>query len=122
MRGDSRTRALVLTAAAATSFAVVPAAAASAGTTNNPLTVVGTVHCVAGTPKSIQITGGGETHGGIVSPGGQFSVVFGNPQLPSTATARVRCDIGPVRTDPSTSFLLRQPLVGQTLVVSLIVK
>ncbi|MDT3439347.1 MULTISPECIES: hypothetical protein [unclassified Pseudofrankia] len=119
MRGLSRTKALVLTAATGASLAMVPAAAASAGTTNNPLTVAGTVRCVLGTPVSLKITGGGESHGGVVGPGGQFSIFFGNPQLPSTAKAEVRCDVGQTRTYPSTTFNMVRPAVGQTLVVNL---
>ncbi|CAI7973441.1 hypothetical protein FRAHR75_1020008 [Frankia sp. Hr75.2] len=52
--------------------------------------------------------------------GGRFSVVFANPSVPSTATVQVRCDVAGQRTYHPTSFLLRHPVVGQVLNVSLI--
>ncbi|MCK9900663.1 hypothetical protein MXD63_11305 [Frankia sp. Cpl3] len=100
-------------------LAVVPMQPATAGTTNNPLTAAGTVRCQAGSAESILIAGGGESHGASVGVSGQFSVTFGNPQLPSIATAQVRCDIAGKRTYPTTNFTMYRPTVGQVLNVTL---
>ncbi|CUU54398.1 hypothetical protein Ga0074812_102408 [Parafrankia irregularis] len=121
MRGLSRIRALGLVVGVGATLAVVPMAPASAGTTNNPLTVTGTVRCQVGSAESLLITGGGESHGASVGVGGRFSVVFGNPQLPSIATAQVRCDIAGNRTYRSTNFTMYRPVVGQVLNVTLTV-
>ncbi|WP_308222545.1 hypothetical protein [Frankia sp. AgB32] len=102
-------------------LAVVPMAPAMAGTTNNPLTVTGTVRCQAGSAESIRITAGGESHGAPTGVGGRFSVVFGNPKVPGIATAQVRCDILGKRTYPSTSFPFYRPGGGQVLNVNLTV-
>jgi hypothetical protein len=120
MRGLSRIRALTLAVGTGAALAVIPLAPAGAGTTNNPLTVTGTVKCKLGSAESLKITGGGESHGASVGTGGRFSVVFGNPQLPSTASAEVRCDIAGKRTFRSTNFTLYRPTAGQTLVVDLV--
>jgi len=75
--------------------------------------------CKIGSAESLLITGGGESHGASVGVGGHFSTVFGNPQLPSTATAQVRCDVLGKRTYRSTSFLIYRPQTGQVLTVDL---
>ncbi|WP_232291989.1 hypothetical protein [Frankia sp. QA3] len=94
---------------------------AGAGTTSNPLTVAGTVRCkFPGSAESLKITGGGESHGTSVGTGGRFSVVFGNPQLPSVANVEVRCDVAGTRTYRSTTFPLHRPVAGQTLTVNLL--
>lgn len=122
MRGISRIKTFALIAGIGAPLAVIPMAAvpASAGTTNNQLTVTGTVRCRIGSAESLLITGGGELHGASVGVGGRFSTVFGNPSLPSTATAQVRCDVAGQRTYHSTNFLLYRPQGGQVLTVSLV--
>lgn len=120
MRGVSRIKTIALIAGIGAPLAIVPMAApALAGTINNPLTVTGTARCRIGSAESLLITGGGESHGAAVGPGGRFSVVFGNPQLPGTATAQVRCDVLGQRTYRSTDFLLYRPQTGQVLTVTL---
>ncbi|MCK9922735.1 hypothetical protein MXD61_12795 [Frankia sp. AgPm24] len=109
----------MLAGIAAPLVAIPLALPAAAGTINNPLTVTGTVRCTIGSAESLLISGGGESHGATVGVGGRFSTVFGNPQLPSTATVQVRCDVLGKRTYRSTNFLLYRPQSGQTLVVSL---
>ncbi|CAO5177599.1 conserved exported hypothetical protein [Frankia sp. AiPs1] len=120
MRGISKIKAAALIAGIGAPLAVIPMATpALAGTINNPLTVTGTVRCKIGSAESLLITGGGESHGSAVGVGGHFSVVFGNPQLPSTATAQVRCDVLGKRTYRSTNFLIYRPQTGQVLPVNL---
>ncbi|EIV92432.1 hypothetical protein FraQA3DRAFT_1995 [Frankia sp. QA3] len=102
-------------------LAIIPMTPAGAGTTSNPLTVAGTVRCkFPGSAESLKITGGGESHGTSVGTGGRFSVVFGNPQLPSVANVEVRCDVAGTRTYRSTTFPLHRPVAGQTLTVNLL--
>ncbi|WP_261570913.1 hypothetical protein [Frankia gtarii] len=121
MRGLSKIKALVLIAGTGASLAIIPLTPASAGTINNPLTVTGTVRCKPpGSAESLKITGGGEAHGTTVGSGGQFSLFFSNPQLPSAAIAQVRCDVAGIRTFRSTPFSLQRPVTGQTLVVNLV--
>jgi hypothetical protein len=66
------------------------------------------------------ITGGGESRGASVGAGGFFSIVFGNPRLPSTATVKVRCDIAGQRTYRTTNFFMYRPPGGHVLSVSLV--
>ncbi|ADP80702.1 hypothetical protein FraEuI1c_2669 [Pseudofrankia inefficax] len=122
MRGVSKIKSIALIMGVGAPLAVIPVAAAPAvaGTINNPLKVAGSVRCKLGSAESLLITGGGESHGTTVGPGGMFSIVFGNPNLPSTATAQVRCDIAGQRTYRSTNFLLYRPQGGQVLNVSLV--
>ncbi len=121
MRGLSKIKALFLIAGTGASLAIIPLTPASAGTINNPLTVAGTVKCkFPGSAESLKITGGGEAHGTTVGSGGQFSLFFANPQLPSAAIAQVRCDVAGTRTYRNTTFPLQRPLTGQTLIVNLV--
>ncbi|SNQ49308.1 conserved exported hypothetical protein [Frankia canadensis] len=122
MRGMSNLWKAVLTAGMGASLAVLSAVPAGAATINNPLTVTGGVRCVVGSAESLLITGGGESHGATVRPGGTFAVTFGNPTLPGTATATVRCDIAGRRTYASTTFPFYRPGGGQPLVVNLTVR
>jgi hypothetical protein len=122
VRGVSKIKSIVLVVGVGAPLAVIPLAAAPAiaGTINNPLKVEGTVRCKIGSAESLLINGGGESHGTTVGPGGVFSVVFGNPNLPSTATAQVRCDVAGKRTYRSTNFLLYRQGGSGTLNVSLV--
>lgn len=114
-------KSIALIAGIGAPLAVIPMAIpASAGTTNNPLTVAGSVRCKIGSAESLLITGGGESHGASVGAGGAFSVVFGNPTLPSTASVQVRCDVAGQRTYRSTNVLLYRPQGSQTLNVTLV--
>ncbi len=119
MRGLSKIKALILVAGTGASLVAIPLAPASAGTTNNPLTVAGNVRCNNGVAKSLEITGGGESHGAAVNSVGQFSVFFPNPTLPGNAAVVVRCDVGSTRNYKNTQFYLHRPLTGQILNVNL---
>ncbi|MCM3882342.1 hypothetical protein [Frankia sp. R82] len=117
MRGVSRLKAVALVVGIGAPLTIVPmATSAMAGTINNPLQVTGTVRCQVGSAESLLITGGGESHGASTGVGGRFSIVFGNPQLPGTATAQVRCDVFGKRTYRTTNFLLYRPQAGPLVV------
>ncbi|WP_018505526.1 hypothetical protein [Parafrankia discariae] len=121
MRGTSRIKTFALIAGIGAPLALIPLAAAPASAApTGPLPVAGTVQCRIGSAESLQISGGGESHGASVGVGGRFSVVFANPAVPTIATVQVRCDVAGQRTYHPTSFLLRHPVVGQVLTVNLV--